>query len=91
VACVSGRSRIELVLRQSCGGAEPAFGYTTTAINLRCSAAQQVTSAWKSSCKRRSCTVARYRCRRPAGKGPWSRCRRGHLGVDIWRAVLVFD
>jgi hypothetical protein len=92
VACVSGRSRIELVLRQSCGGPGPAFGYSTDAINLGCREAQQVTSAWARACgERRRCTVAGYRCRRPTGKGPLSRCRRGHLGVDIWRQVLVFD
>jgi hypothetical protein len=91
VACVAGRSRIELVLRQSCGGPGPACGYTTTAINVSCSEANQVTSAWKSGCGRRSCTVAGWRCERPKGKGPWRRCRRGHLGVDIWRQVLVFD
>ena len=45
VACVSGRSRIELVLRQSCGGQGPASGYTTTAINVACSDATRVTSA----------------------------------------------
>ena len=91
VACVAGRSRIELVLRQSCGGPGPAFGYSTTAINLACSEAQRVTSRWAWSCKRRSCTVAGYRCRRPGGKGPWSQCRRGHVGVDIWRQVVIFD
>ena len=92
VACVAGRSRIELVLRQSCGGPGPAFGYETTAINLSCSEATQVTSAWKSGCgERRSCTVAGWRCTRPKGKGPLRQCRRGHLGVDIWRQVLVFD
>lgn len=92
VACVAGGSRIELVLRQSCGGPGPAFGYSTTAINLSCSEATKVTSAWARACgERRSCTVAGWRCKRPKGKGPLSQCRRGHLGVDIWRQVLVFD
>ena len=92
VACVSGRSRIELVLRQSCGGQGPASAYTATAINVACSEANQVKSAWARACgERRSCTVAGWRCKRPQGNGPFSRCRRGHLGVDIWRQVLVFD
>ena len=100
VACVSGGSRIELVLRQSCGGPSPGgvpgprpgpFGYSTTAINVSCNEAARVTSAWsRAGCGRR-CTVAGYRCSRPSGKGPWSRCRRGPLGVDIWRQVVVFD
>jgi hypothetical protein len=91
VTCVSGRSRIELVLRQSCGGQGPASGYTTTAINLSCGEATQVTSAFTRACKRRSCAVAGWSCKGSTGNGPWSRCRRGHLGVDIWRQALVFD
>jgi hypothetical protein len=93
VACVAGRSRIELVLRQSCGGQGPASGYSTTAINLRCVDAQAVTNAWARSagCQRHGCTVAGYSCKPVQGKGPLRRCRRGHLGVDIWRQVLVFD
>jgi hypothetical protein len=100
VACVAGGSRIELVLRQSCGGPSPGgvpgprpgpFGYSTDAINVSCNEAQRVTSAWaKASCGR-SCTVAGYRCTRPKGKGPYSRCRRGHLGVDIRRQAVVFE
>jgi hypothetical protein len=91
VACVAGRSRIELVLRQSCGGPGPAFGYAASAINVSCSEATKVTSAW-ARCGRRSCTVLGWRCRRPAGgKGPWSQCRRGHQGVDIYRQAIIFD
>jgi hypothetical protein len=73
-------------IRTRCRVARP------TAINVSCSEARQVTSAWARACgRRRSCTVAGWRCERPKGNGPFRRCRRGHLGVDIWRQVLVFD
>ena len=90
VACRSRRSEIELVIRRHCGRID--FSRTLAAINTTCATARSVGRAWRSrsSCARRSCTVAAWRCRRLArgSRPPTRRCRHGHSAVEI-RAEII--
>jgi hypothetical protein len=90
VACVAGRSRVELVVSRACGG--PGLQrYDARSINLGCAAAQDVASQWagRSGCARHACTVAGWRCRRPSGAPTGTRCRRGHSAVEIRRRIIM--
>lgn len=92
VACVAGRSRVELVIRQACGGPGPTAGYTSAAINVSCAEAQRLASRWtEQGCGRRACTVAGFRCGRPRGTPLRTQCRRGPLGVEIQRQIIIVD
>jgi hypothetical protein len=88
VACRSGRSQIELVIRRDCPGVvfgPGPMGADVRAINVGCPGAGSVARRWaqRSGCRARSCTVAAWRCRRPAGILSTTRCRRGHAAVEI--------
>jgi hypothetical protein len=63
------------------------------AINTTCTQAEGVARAWADSsrCASHSCTAAGWRCGRPHGVGPLSRCRRGHAAVDIRQRPIIFD
>lgn len=101
VACPRGR--IELVVSKGCagggGGPSPGGGggggptRDVRAINTTCTQAEGVARAWAESsrCASRSCTAAGWRCGRPHGVGPLSRCRRGHSAVDIRQRPIIFD
>jgi hypothetical protein len=91
VTCRAGRSQIELVIRRACGGPGPVQGYTSRAINVGCAVAASVARQWSghSGCGRRTCTVAGWRCGRPTGTPPTTRCRRAHAAVEIQRQIVI--
>lgn len=82
VACSAGRSRIELVIRESCGQLD--FSVALTAINVRCAAARAVGRQWQ---RRRA--AAGWICRQ-SGKVRelWS-CRNGHRAVEIDPRIVI--
>jgi hypothetical protein len=97
------RGRIELVVSKGCGGGGGptpgggggggGFTIDVRAINVGCSEASAVASAWAGDprCAGHSCTAAGWHCRRPHGDPATSRCRRGHAAVDIRRRPIIFD
>ena len=89
VACPSGRSRIEFVIRESCG--QLSFSLALTAINVSCATARAIGRRWQRRPCGMQCTVASWDCRRGGKLRALWRCRNGHRAVEIEPRIVLDD